>query len=204
MRPILPASAPAPSAATWRRTPAVRTRWLTASLPTTCWASNWCCPMEPLSRPAARRLDLPGYDLTGLLTGSEGTMALVTKIIVRLMRKPEKVKTILAIYDSSADAGRHGGRNHRPRHHARRRRDAGWRDAAHGGRGHSRGLSHGCRGGAADRTGRHARSGGRADGADPRGLRALRRARVPRGAKPPKSATCCGRAARTPSARWAA
>jgi FAD/FMN-containing dehydrogenase len=44
--------------------------------------------------------DLPGYDLTGLLTGSEGTMALVTKIMVRLMRKPEMVKTILAIYDA--------------------------------------------------------------------------------------------------------
>ena len=33
--------------------------------------------------------DLPGYDLTGLLTGSEGTMALVTKVIVRVMRQPE-------------------------------------------------------------------------------------------------------------------
>ena len=50
--------------------------------------------------------DLPGYDLTGLLTGSEGTMALVTKVIVRLMRKPETVKTLLAIYDSNEDAGR--------------------------------------------------------------------------------------------------
>ena len=50
--------------------------------------------------------DLPGYDLTGLLTGSEGTMALVTKITVRLMRKPEMVKTILAIYNMSDDAGR--------------------------------------------------------------------------------------------------
>ncbi|MBX5496758.1 MAG: FAD-binding protein [Bryobacteraceae bacterium] len=49
--------------------------------------------------------DSPGYDLTGLLTGSEGTMALVTKIIVRLMRQPELVKTILAIYDSAEDAG---------------------------------------------------------------------------------------------------
>ncbi|HUA83129.1 MAG TPA: FAD-linked oxidase C-terminal domain-containing protein [Bryobacteraceae bacterium] len=49
--------------------------------------------------------DLAGYDLTGLLVGSEGTMVLVTKIIVRLMRKPELVKTILAIYDSPEDAG---------------------------------------------------------------------------------------------------
>ena len=50
--------------------------------------------------------DLPGYDLTGLLTGSEGTMALVTKVTVRLMRKAEMVKTILAIYESNEDAGR--------------------------------------------------------------------------------------------------
>ncbi len=50
--------------------------------------------------------DLPGYDLTGLLTGSEGVMALVTKATVRLMRKPEAVKTALAIYDSNEDAGR--------------------------------------------------------------------------------------------------
>jgi glycolate oxidase len=50
--------------------------------------------------------DLPGYDLTGLLTGSEGTMVLVTRIVMRLMRQPEMVKTILAIYDTTEDAGR--------------------------------------------------------------------------------------------------
>ncbi|MCC6859172.1 MAG: FAD-binding protein [Bryobacterales bacterium] len=50
--------------------------------------------------------DLPGYDLTGLLTGSEGTMALITKAVVRLMRQPEMVKTCLAIYESPEDAGR--------------------------------------------------------------------------------------------------
>src|ERR1700681_1114589 len=48
--------------------------------------------------------DAPGYDLTGLLTGSEGTMALVTKIVVRLMRQPEKVKTLLAVYNEASDA----------------------------------------------------------------------------------------------------
>jgi glycolate oxidase len=52
----------------------------------------------------SKEQDLPGYDLTGLLTGSEGTMALVTKIIVRLMRQPEKVKTLLAVYNSPSDA----------------------------------------------------------------------------------------------------
>jgi glycolate dehydrogenase FAD-linked subunit len=49
--------------------------------------------------------DTPGYDLTGLLTGSEGTMALVTRIGVRLMREPEAVRTMLAIYDSVDHAG---------------------------------------------------------------------------------------------------
>jgi glycolate oxidase len=52
-----------------------------------------------------KETDLPGYDLTGLLTGSEGTMVLVTKAVVRLMRQPEQVKTILAIYDRAEDAG---------------------------------------------------------------------------------------------------
>ncbi|HVW09608.1 MAG TPA: FAD-linked oxidase C-terminal domain-containing protein [Bryobacteraceae bacterium] len=45
-----------------------------------------------------------GYDLIGLLTGSEGTMALTTKIVVRLMRQPERVKTILAICNQPGDA----------------------------------------------------------------------------------------------------
>ncbi len=53
-----------------------------------------------------KETDLPGYDLTGLLTGSEGTMVLVTRITVRLMRKPELVKTALAVYESNEDAGR--------------------------------------------------------------------------------------------------
>lgn len=50
-----------------------------------------------------KELDSPGYDLAGILTGSEGTMVLVTQVIVRLMRQPEKIKTILAIYNSASD-----------------------------------------------------------------------------------------------------
>lgn len=48
-----------------------------------------------------KETDLAGYDLVGLLTGSEGTMALVTKVWLRLMRAPELVKTMLAVYDST-------------------------------------------------------------------------------------------------------
>ncbi len=50
--------------------------------------------------------DRPGYDLTGLLVGSEGTLGIVTEITVRLMRKPEAVKTLLAVYDRVLDATR--------------------------------------------------------------------------------------------------
>jgi glycolate oxidase len=53
----------------------------------------------------AKETDTPGFDLAGLLTGSEGTMALVTKIGVRLMRKPEAVRTMLAIFNSTDEAG---------------------------------------------------------------------------------------------------
>ncbi len=61
-------------------------------------------PDGALINAGGREADLPGYDLTGLLTGSEGVMVLVTKVIVRLMRSPETVKTLLAIYDEPEDA----------------------------------------------------------------------------------------------------
>jgi glycolate oxidase len=61
-------------------------------------------PDGTLITTGGKEADLPGYDLTGLLTGSEGTMALITKVIVRLMRTPETVKTLLAIYERPEDA----------------------------------------------------------------------------------------------------
>ncbi|MEE9199735.1 MAG: FAD-linked oxidase C-terminal domain-containing protein [Dehalococcoidia bacterium] len=48
--------------------------------------------------------DVPGYDLTGIIVGSEGTFVIVTKIIVKLMRQPEAVRTFLAIFDDINDA----------------------------------------------------------------------------------------------------
>ncbi len=49
--------------------------------------------------------DVTGYDLTRLICGSEGTLALVTKIIVRLLPKPKTKRTLLAIYNRIDDAG---------------------------------------------------------------------------------------------------
>ncbi|HLX41418.1 MAG TPA: FAD-linked oxidase C-terminal domain-containing protein [Ktedonobacteraceae bacterium] len=48
--------------------------------------------------------DTPGYDLTGLLIGSEGTLCIVTKIIVRIVHVAEAVKTMVAIFDTMDDA----------------------------------------------------------------------------------------------------
>lgn len=48
--------------------------------------------------------EAPGYDLRGILVGSEGTLALVTKIIVRLLKKPEAVKTLLVVFKELDDA----------------------------------------------------------------------------------------------------
>ncbi len=60
-------------------------------------------PDGALLETGGKTQDGAGYDITGLLTGSEGTLALVTKIVVRLMRAPEMVKTILVIFDSADD-----------------------------------------------------------------------------------------------------
>lgn len=47
--------------------------------------------------------DAPGYDLLGLLTGSEGTLGIVTKITVRILKNPEAKKTVLAYFDAVSD-----------------------------------------------------------------------------------------------------
>ena len=51
-------------------------------------------------------LDAPGLDLLGVLVGSEGTLAVVTKVTLNLLTKPAAVKTLLAAFDSTEDAGK--------------------------------------------------------------------------------------------------
>ena len=46
-----------------------------------------------------------GYDLLGLFVGSEGCFGIATEIEVRLLPKPEGVRTLLAIFDRLSDAG---------------------------------------------------------------------------------------------------
>lgn len=46
----------------------------------------------------------PGYDLMSLLIGSEGTLGIFTKIIVKILPTPEAIKTMLAIFHSMEHA----------------------------------------------------------------------------------------------------
>lgn len=49
-------------------------------------------------------LDPPGYDLRGIMVGSEGTLGVVTEATVRILPLAEKVITMLAVYDDISDA----------------------------------------------------------------------------------------------------
>jgi glycolate oxidase len=48
--------------------------------------------------------DIPGYDLTGLVVGAEGTFGIVTQATLRLVRQPEAWTTLLGVFESVDDA----------------------------------------------------------------------------------------------------
>src|SRR5215470_3075114 len=48
--------------------------------------------------------DNPGYDLTGVIVGSEGTFGVVTKVWVRITRNPEAYRTLLGVFENVDDA----------------------------------------------------------------------------------------------------
>jgi D-lactate dehydrogenase (cytochrome) len=53
-----------------------------------------------------RALDIPAYDLTALFVGSEGTLGIITRADLRLLRDPPAVRTLLAAFDSVEQAGK--------------------------------------------------------------------------------------------------
>jgi glycolate oxidase len=53
----------------------------------------------------AKTLDPAGYDLCGVFVGSEGTLGIATKVVLRIVRRPEAVQTLLAAFHSTNEAG---------------------------------------------------------------------------------------------------
>ncbi|MBV9087746.1 MAG: FAD-binding protein [Acidobacteriaceae bacterium] len=53
----------------------------------------------------SRVVDAPGYDLPGIFVGSEGTLGIATKIILRIVKRPEVIQTLLAAFNSTNEAG---------------------------------------------------------------------------------------------------
>ena len=50
-------------------------------------------------------MDQPGYDLVGAFVGSEGTFGIITRITLRIIKKPETTQVLMAAFDSSSEAG---------------------------------------------------------------------------------------------------
>src|ERR1700693_3917143 len=49
--------------------------------------------------------DAAGYDLLGVVIGSEGTLGIVTEVVLRVVRVPESTQTVLAAFSNMGDAG---------------------------------------------------------------------------------------------------
>ena len=56
-------------------------------------------------RLGGKHLDSGGYDILGVLTGSEGLLAVVTEVTVRILRSPETARALLIGFPSSEQAG---------------------------------------------------------------------------------------------------
>jgi glycolate oxidase len=52
-----------------------------------------------------KEVDLPGYDLVGAFVGSEGTLGVATRIVLRVVPRPAAVRTLVAFFPHTSDAG---------------------------------------------------------------------------------------------------
>ena len=108
-------------------------------------------------RLGGKHLDSDGYDLLGLIIGSEGLLGVVTEVTVRILKKPETARAVLIGFPTSEDAGECVAQDHRRRHHSGRHGDDGQaRDPCGRGIRPCR-LSARCRGAADRRTRRRRR-----------------------------------------------
>ena len=58
-----------------------------------------------VTRVGGKVFDSPGYDLLGLITGSEGLLCVITEVTVKILKKPDTVKAILLGFPTIEDAG---------------------------------------------------------------------------------------------------
>jgi glycolate oxidase len=56
-------------------------------------------------RLGGKHLDSEGYDLLGIMTGSEGLLGVVTEVTVRILQRPETARAVLVGFPTSEDAG---------------------------------------------------------------------------------------------------
>jgi len=59
-----------------------------------------------ISRLGGKTLDSEGYDLLGLITGSEGLLCVITEVTVKILKKPEEIKAALIGFPTIEDGGK--------------------------------------------------------------------------------------------------
>ena len=75
------------------------------------FTTNYVCGLElvltdgEMIEVGGREPDAPGYDLLGAFVGSEGTLGVATKVWLKVVPSPETVKTLVAFFDSTREAG---------------------------------------------------------------------------------------------------
>ena len=67
--------------------------------------ATFVTPRGEVARLGGAVRDAAGYDLLGVVIGSEGTLGIVTEVVLRIVRVPESTETLLAAFSTMGDAG---------------------------------------------------------------------------------------------------